>query len=134
MWSASIRKWDAMNLQQSDAELRLQMQQINAAEAARGGREPNPFAAAFGISAIVLLVWTLFALGALIGRLISFAHEATDCAASIFSAIHRLGPTSPKGSATVALTLSAVAFGFHGGRVVLRKGKTIASSIRRPRA
>ena len=63
-----------MNLRQSDAELRLQMQQIDAAQSPRSRRLPNPFSAAFGIGVIVLLIWLIFSIAPIIGRLTSLAN------------------------------------------------------------
>jgi hypothetical protein len=123
-----------MNPQQSDDELRLQMQQIAAAESDRGSRTSNPLAGVLGIGSIVLLVWALFALGAIIGQFVLFVHEATDYAASIFNSIRCLGPTCLEGSAIVALAVATVVFGFRGGRLMLCKGNAIAASVRRPRA
>ena len=77
-----------MNLQQSDDELRLQMQQIAAAESDRGSRVSNPLAAVLGIGSIVLLVWLLFALAPIFGLLLSFAREAVDITVSLFGSIH----------------------------------------------
>ncbi len=76
-----------MNLQQSDDEFRLQMQRTNDAESDRGRRASNPFAAALGISSIVVLVWFLFAVAPIVGQLALFARDAIDFATSLFGSI-----------------------------------------------
>ena len=53
-----------LNLQRSDDELRLEMQQIESAGRVDGKHSPNPFAAALGIVGIVAIV----ALVSLVGR------------------------------------------------------------------
>jgi hypothetical protein len=73
-----------MNLRQSDADLRLQMQQLEGAPTCVGKRPPSPFAAALGIGVVVLLVWLLFALGSIIGQLVALGREAAEFALSLF--------------------------------------------------
>ena len=60
-----------MNLQPSDVEVRLQTQQITAAQGSQGDRPPNPFAAAFGIGVIAAIIWSLYAAAEFIGRVTS---------------------------------------------------------------
>lgn len=49
-----------MNLQPSQEELRLERQQIRAAQEPEEAKSPNPLAAAFGIAAIAALIWSLY--------------------------------------------------------------------------
>ena len=62
-----------MNLQPSEAELRLQMQQIEAQSLNK--RSLNPFAAAFGLGMAALLIWFAYISVSGIARLASVVRE-----------------------------------------------------------